>query len=172
MKNLLFLLLFFFAFGNLKAQIFSSEPCFYLKAGKDFNSSERVWIVYKFKGNKSYVCGWIEQSLSEIRKNLKKDKNYYDNYGIENAQDNLIYEYDSSMLTSSKYVYKRCWEGYRDVWGYTPTGCEYSAFSKDKSTLIRWRENEEEDRILWKDEYIRVDNSKVMPQGINRDFLE
>ena len=44
------------------------------------------------------------------------------------------------------------------------------AFSKDNSSLIRW--TEKNDEITSKEQFIRVAKSEVLPQGINRDFLE
>lgn len=48
--------------------------------------------------------------------------------------------------------------------------CQYMAFSKDNSSLIRW--TEKNDEITSKEQFIRVAKSEVLPQGINRDFLE
>lgn len=154
------------------AQVYSSEACFYLMAGKDPNSSSSVWLAVSFRGNKA-VIDCDADPLWRIQEKLKTNKNYYEEVEIQDRQNGWIYTYDSSMSTSSRYVYKRCVAGKRRTFpgdiGWSAY-CDYLAFSKDNSSLIRWRE--QNDEITNKRQFIRVAKSEVLPRGINRDFLE
>lgn len=144
----------------VKAQIRSSEACFYLEAGKDPNSTaSAVWEAISFRGNNAVLKNDGE-ILGRIRSYLKKNVNYYEDVDIIDTKNGWIYVYDSSLSTDSYFVYKRTSKYYSF----------FLAFSKDNSHLIRWREKNDE--ILDKRQFIRVEKSEVMPKGVNRDFLE
>lgn len=42
------------------AQVYSSEACFYLRAGADPNSYSSVWVAVSFRGNKAVVDEYID----------------------------------------------------------------------------------------------------------------
>ena len=154
------------------AQVYSSEACFYLIAGADPNSSSSVWLAVSFRGNKA-VIDEDADPLWRIQDNLKKDKNYYEEVEIQDGWNGWIYTYESSMSTSTRYVYKRCVAAKNPTHPFDVSWlayCDYLAFSKDNSSLIRWRE--QNDKITNKKQFIRVAKSEVLPRGINRDFLE
>lgn len=154
------------------AQVYSSEACFYLIAGTDPNSSSSNWVVVSFRGNTA-VLDDNATTLWHIQQNLKKDKNYYEEVEIQDRWNGWIYTYDSSLSTSSRYVYKRYTPGKSPAHPFDVSWSEYYeylAFSKDNSSLIRW--TEQNDKIYNKKQLIRVAKSEVLPQGINRDFLE
>lgn len=171
MKYILFIIMMLTSLCST-AQVYSSEACFYLRAGADPNSYSSVWVAVSFRGNKAVVDEYID-TLWRIQDNLKKNKNYYEEVEIQDGWNGWIYTYDSSMSTSSRYVYKRCVAAKSPAHPFDvgwSAFCQYMAFSKDNSSLIRW--TEKNDEITSKEQFIRVAKSEVLPQGINRDFLE
>lgn len=89
-----------------QAQLYSSEACFYIGAGEvpraDDYDCESDWIVVTFRGNKAiWHTGFRNYHLYSIRENLKENQNYY-----EEHNDGLEFTFDSSLSTSSKYVYQ------------------------------------------------------------------
>lgn len=154
------------------AQVYSSEACFYLVAGENPDSPHDVWVAVSFRGNKA-VLRYYGSPLWRIQKDLKENKNYYEEVDIQDGGNGWIYTYDSSMSTNSRYVYKRCVAGKSPAHAFDVSWsayCDYLAFSKDNSSLIRWRE--QDDRIFKKKQLVRVKKSEVLPQGVKRDFLE
>lgn len=90
-------------FANVaKGQIYSSEDCFYTEAGRS-----SVEYVVKFRGSKKTV--WLKRvSHDNVRKNLAKSSNYYENEVWYEDKDGVwMYEYVPSMSTSQREVYKR-----------------------------------------------------------------
>ncbi len=171
MKYILFIIMMLTSLCST-AQVYSSEACFYLIAGEDPNSSSSVWLAVSFRGNKAVIKDDADP-LWRIQKNLKTNKNYYEEVEIQDRRNGWIYTYDSSMSTSFRYVYKRCVAGKSPAHPFDVSWsayCDYLAFSKDNSSLIRWRE--QNDEITNKRQFIRVAKSEVLPRGINRDFLE
>lgn len=171
MKKIILIVVMAFVTFCTYAQIYSSEACFYLEAGKDIESNSGWRVVY-FKGTTANECGSI--SLVSIKNELKNDRNYFENK-LKNAvhkQNGFVYHYNSSMSTTKREVYQKVEPSSQYYWGgpiyagYT----QYFAFSKDKSSLITWRE--QNDKISDKHEYIRIDKSELLPKAINRDFLE
>ena len=154
-----------------QAQLYSSEACFYIKAGEapraddyDCNSS---WIVVTFRGNKAiWHHGSNNYHLYWIRKYLKDNQNYYeeDNEGLE-------FTFDSSLSTSSKYVYTRYKaEWTSNLWPFTRYPAEYEKFefNKDLSTLTRYyKEGNSDYRTYY---FVRVPKSEVLP--VNNGFIE
>lgn len=178
-----------------KAQIYSSEDCFYSSAG-----SSSVSYVVKFEGNRV----WLKSvSHSTVRSNLAKSKDFYENQVWTDGKDGVqMYEYDYYKSTSSREVYKRvdkkaifsydCWwqnGGDRGVGncrasfgsfpsqgcgkhGYTELGTVYVAFSKDKSSIIKWYEKKDNyDGNIKTTDYTRVPKADLLPKAVNYDFL-
>lgn len=157
-----------------KAQIYSSENCFYSKAG-----SSSVSYVVKFESSKVWLK-YVDHST--VRKNLSTSENFYENevWSVENRCDE--YEYDYQKSTSSKVVYK---SKEKDYWGdivgggfgyfgrFSHSGYAYVAFSKDKSSFIRWREeeNDYDGKIQDRRDYTRVPKEDLLPKAANYDFL-
>lgn len=154
---------------SVKAQIRSDEACFYLEAGKRASSSETVWTVVCFKGNKA-ILEDQRTTLGRIKDNLKKDANYYENVDVQDGWNGWIYEYDPSLSTTSMVVYKRYHPGSSGGWFSYSGYYEYKAFSRDNTKLVSWREDN--DKIVNKYQSIRVEKLEVMPKGVNREFLE
>lgn len=144
------------------SQIYESEACFYASAG-----SSSVSRIVRFEGPQDRVwvktCGFSRQKLAE-------SEYYYENETWTDGKDCAqMYEYDYSMSTSQRVVYKRVEKiaihsydcanlrgyGRTDVceffgsFGNSPRGCGrhgykdgdtyYVAFSKDLSSFIYWR---------------------------------
>ena len=172
-----------------KGQIYSSEDCFYAEAG-----SSNVSYAVKFQGSKV----WVKRVYhSTVRENLAKTSNYYENEVWTDGKDNVdMYEYDPSMSTSQREVYKRTYKraiydgncqlcrqnlfgfyygpipgcgrhGYKVVTNY------YVAFSKDKSSFIWWFVNEDDvdKQVKGKTTYTRVPKEDLLPKATNYDFL-
>lgn len=77
------------------------------------------------------------------------------------------YQYNPMKSTSARDVYFR-----RDMRG-TIQGYRYIAFSKDKSSIIMWFEEDKnlDGRILEKTNYYRVPKEDLLPKAVNYDFL-
>ena len=154
-----------------QAQLYSSEACFYIKAGEvprvddyDYNS----WIIVKFRGNKAIgYDGPNNCRLYFIRDNLKKNQNYY-----EENNGGMEFTFDSSLSTSSKYVYTRYKaEWYTKLsWGSVkhPAENEIFEFNKDLSTLTRYYKKGDSDYSTYY--YVRVPKSEVLP--VSDRFIE
>jgi hypothetical protein len=147
----------------VRCQIYSNEDCFYASAGSSY-----VSYVVKFEYSTDRV--WIKSvSHSTVRRNLAQNRDFYEEETWTDGKNSVnMYEYDRSMSTSTREVYKRVtkiaiydpncrvaqasWgvNGCK-VFGFngTPTGCGahgykdgdtyYVAFSKDKSSYYSWR---------------------------------
>lgn len=151
-----------FGIANMaEGQIYESEACFYAPAG-----SSSVSRIVRFEGSRDLV--WVKSCFS--RNKLAESKYYYENESWTDGKDCVqMYEYDYSMSTSQRVVYKRVEKiaihssscanlrgyGRTDVCEFinafgAPRGCGrhgykdgdtyYVAFSKDKSSFIYWRE--------------------------------
>lgn len=149
------------------SQIYSSESCFYSEAG-----SSEVEYVVKFESSKV----WLKRvSHSTVRENLSKSENYYENevwrekYGYVTE----MYEYDYQKSTSSRVVYKR--EDTMSHLGYSFSYpiYRYVAFSKDKSSFIRWWEKKDDynGEIQSREDCTRVPKEDLLPKAANYDFL-
>ena len=169
-----------------KAQIYSSEDCFYSREG-----SSSVEYVVKFEYSKDRA--WLKSvSHSTVRSNLAKSKNFYEDEVWTDGQNSVtMYEYDSRRSTSAREVYK-CeekraifsqWNCPYCSWtfhtgcgrhGYEKTGAfNYVAFSKDKSTFIKWYEPKDnyDGTIQNRNDYSRVPKEDLLPKVVNDDFL-
>ena len=144
-----------------KAQIYSSEACFYAKEGYS-----NVEYVVKFDYSNDRV--WLKKvSQSTVRSNLAKSENFYENEVWTDGKNSVeMYEYDSQRSTSAREVYKKA--RYTDIidpncaycrarnWGSSwPTSCgahgkkiigyDHVAFSTDSniSSFIKWYEKKD-----------------------------
>ena len=167
-----------------KAQIYSSEDCFYSREG-----SSSVEYVVKFEGNRVWLKS---EAHSTVRSNLAKSKNFYENEVWTDGKNAVtMYEYDSRRSTSAREVYK-CEEkrAIFSQWncpycssafhfacgrhGYEKTGAfNYVAFSKDKSSFIEWYEKKDnyDGQIQNRLDYTRVPKEDLLPKAVNDDFL-
>ena len=154
----------------VRAQIRSTEACFYLIAGKSLTSSSLCWTVVKFYGNYALLQqDWTD--IYSIQRHLKENITYYENTDIRDSQNGWIYKYEPDESTNKYFVYKRYTPAFSG-WGIqSPARYEYLAVSKDNSEMLRWWEINGEISNKSKP-LIRVDKSEVMPKGVNRDFLE
>lgn len=181
-KNLFVFLCMIFGFsGNAKCQIYSDDDCFYARAG-----SSSVSYVVKFEYIEDRV--WLKSvSHSTVRSKLAKSENYYENEVWTNGQGGVtMWQYDSQKSTSSREVYYRkkftqqtnMFGMPYDMYGnYLPSvhsGYEYVAFSKDKSSFIKWSEplNNYEGKINNKITYTRIPKEDLLPKAANYDFLD
>lgn len=178
-----------------KAQIYSNEDWFYSKEG-----SSSVQYVVKFEGNRVWLKS---VSHSTVRSNLAKSENFYENEVWTDGKDATMYEYDSYRSTSAREVYKRvnkcaiyseqCWwqgGGENGVGnckksfsqfpnqgcgrhGYNELGTDYVAFSKDKSSFIKWYEKKDnyDGQIQNRVDYTQVSKKDLLPKAVNDDFL-
>lgn len=149
-----------------QAQIYSSEACFYLQAGKSITDKrESNWRIVKFKGNKLFT---FLTSLSVIDAELRRNPNYYEGLNIC-----VELTYNSSLSTSSEYVYSGYIPASRTVTGFAifeSSALYYKAvFNKDNSTLkFYFKQGEDSDYKV--DYYVRVPKSEVLP--VNNGFME
>ncbi len=165
-----------------KAQIYSSEDCFYSKEG-----SSSVEYVVKFEYSKDRA--WLKSvSHSTVRTNLAKSEDFYENEVWTNGKNSVkMYEYDYNRSTSEREVYKKAtsitkfyygiyevheWDGWNRC-ETIDTGFDYVAFSKDKSTFIMWHEpkNNYDGKTQNMKNYTRVPKEDLLPKAVNDDFL-
>ena len=177
----------------VKGQIYESEACFYANAG-----SGSVSTIVRFEGSRNLV--WVK-TCGFSRQNLAKSRNYYENETWTDGKYCVNkYEYDYSLSTSQREVYKRvpqeaifatpnafggpltcgCYISYTGK----PVSCGkhgfrdgntiyYVAFSKDKSSYIEWHIIKSDvDKIPQnKTTYTRVPKEDLLPKAANYDFL-
>lgn len=149
-----------------QAQIYSSEACFYLQAGKSITDKrETNWEIVKFKGNKLFITS---ESLFVIDAKLRRNPNYY-----EGLNSGLELTYNSSLSTSSEYVYSGYIPARREDTGfaiYYSSAIYYKVvFNKDNSTL-NFYSKREKDSDYTVNYYVRVPKSEVLP--VNNGFIE
>lgn len=159
-----------------KAQIYSSEECYYIEAGANNpkNGGPDVFVqVLSFDGSSLvHSQGWYSSIKRELKKGenvLKQQLDYYQNkmgYRYSNqynvCQHIRTYLYNSNMSTSMREVYKSVSSS---QWGSTIV-C-YIAIANDKSSIIMW----EGDNVDRKKTYIRIDKDDLLPEAVNYDFL-
>ena len=142
-----------------KAQIYSSEICFYERVSGNSNKS-RLCVV-------KFVDGSIRLSFDNIKSNLEKSKNYYENNDVwdkldknKSDTDNYPWKYNTSLSSSyNKEIY------FQDYWSFN----KYVAFTKDLSSMIMWYE--EDGSIEYKCYYTRISKEDILPKSANHDFL-
>ncbi|MBR1784798.1 MAG: hypothetical protein IJ760_05110 [Bacteroidales bacterium] len=174
-----------------KGQIYESEACFYSQAG-----SSSVSRIVRFEGSRKLV--WVKTYFN--RDKLAESKYYYENESWTDGKDQVqMYEYDYSMSTSQRVVYKRVEKRKIHDWqcaycqystnfsclncpsigigcgrhGYEDGDKYYVAFSKDKSSFIYWREAKSDIDKTPRDKttYTRVPKKDLLPKAANYDFL-
>lgn len=155
--------------NTMKAQLYDSEICYYIKAGVELNNSTRVYCV-KFEGS---IIKLKTVSLSKINEIMSASSSDIDRNWTKET-------YNPSMSTSSKTVYQGDMHGNPQMvstgtfsyeWRQPVIGKYYHAFSLDKGSLITWNERNNSNSIYDKSDWIRVNKSDLKPQSINRDFL-
>ncbi len=176
-KILMFILALFMASGTTKAQLYGSGLYYYIPVNQSLTDNTKVYIIY-FDGNRCYAN---EERRSTIVYHLNENPNYYINDAkrtLSNPDNGS--KFDSSLSTSSRVVYKSTWYGAPQNVG-TPSdpwrihqpilGNYYKAFSKDKSSMIEWRERKNSGSVENKTYYTQVDNKDILPKAANHDFL-
>ena len=150
-----------------QAQIYSSETCFYLRAGESVTDNRSYWRIVKFTGNKLITTG---TDLFTIKSELRRNPNYYEEKGLDRC---LELTYNSSLSTSSEYVYLGYSPAIRNDTGfaiyYTPASYYKAVFNKDHST-IKWYSKDEDDSDYKVFYYVRVPKSEVLP--VSNGFIE
>ena len=173
-----------------KAQLYSSEACFYIKAGENLSSTKYIAVVL-LKGKNLYtlystsaITNYImtDKNTDGIKNKgkdiewggvmdyLKEDPGYYDN--PHNCKNHYSWKYDMSLSTSKRTVYKRFnpYVDGRGVFHSVPAHTTYLAVSQDKSSIIQWCERD--GKIMGEKEYyVQIDKEELLPKTINRDFL-
>lgn len=173
-----------------KAQLYSSEACFYIKAGENLSNTKYIAVVL-LKGKNLYtlyststITNYImtDKKTDGIKNKgkviewggvmdyLKEDPEYYDN--LHNCMNHHSWKYDMSLSTSKRTVYKRFnpYNDGRGVFLSEPAHTTYLAVSQDLSSIIQWSERDGE--IMGeKTYYVRIDKEELLPKTINRDFL-
>lgn len=149
-----------------QAQIYSSEVCFYLAAGESITNGRSHYRIVKFKGNKLFTTGTY---LSSLNVELHRNPNYLEE--IPECWDEFTY--NSSLSTSSEYVYSGYTPAIRNDTGfaifYTPASYYKAVFNKDNSTL-KWYSKDENDSDYKVCYYVRVPKSEVLP--VSNGFIE
>jgi len=168
MKRIFFLLFLAFVCNDLKAQIYRSEVCFYIRAGQSLTENTSITII-SFDGQ-TVTCDW--KTKSEITAKLKESADYWDDW-ISNSSS-APYNYNSDLSTYSREVYSQSlgenqWTPFGVI--STTTSRIYAAFSKDLSSYISWKQKINSETIEDKRHYKRIDKSDLMPNENLYDFL-
>ena len=177
-KVLMFILAMVMACGVAKAQLYGSDVYYYIPTGQSITNSTSVYVIY-FDGRR---CFAHEERRSTIVNKLNEDSRYYINYAkrtLENPDNGI--NYNASMSTSSRVVYQSEWYGSASFnydpfsgsgnWNQPVLGYYYKAFSKDKSSMIGWRERKNSGSVESKTYYKQVDVKDLLPKAANHDFL-
>lgn len=171
----------------VKGQIYESEACFYASAG-----SNSVSQMVRFEGSRNLV--WVK-TCGFSRQNLAKSRNYYENETWTDGQNCVNkYEYDYSLSTSQRVVYKYtkrvainnalgciyCCVSFNNPLGlgcgrhgYKDGDTYYVAFSRDKSSFIYWyvKSSDVDKEARGKCTYTRIPKEDLLPKAANYDFL-
>lgn len=162
-KLLIAIMVLFFISEETRAQFYDDDVYFYVKAGETISNDNTQITIIHFNDKKMfkvcYTSGWIKNEL-------KKNSSYYDNY-VKTQQHK--YKYCPEYTTSQRITYIEP-GGYIQLYNIY-IGNYYWSFSKDRSSLINWREKYNSNEIVGKSYYIRVDKSDLMPKVSNHDFL-
>ena len=78
----------FFALYS-QAQFYSSEACFFIKAGEDPKKSINSWKIILFKGKEAFNFYTTRSDFEYIKNCLKKNPNYFDNKDCGDYQKKL-----------------------------------------------------------------------------------
>lgn len=150
-----------------QAQIYSSEPCVYLRAGADPTEFGSMCYVIMFRENK-ILC--LTEPIGRIRSELKKNNNCL-KYRFD---ENFCLTYDSSLSTSTDYVYKRYIAAHKVefptcIYEY-PAVHQKFVFNKENSTLVEYHKKGEGDYKKYY--FIRIQKSEIIAPGVNKNFIE
>lgn len=159
--------------GNVaKAQFSSSSKVYaYARAGEDIKYAWIDLIVF------DYNCiHFLRNNYIQIRDMYKKDPTFLSffktdrgEYKVSDYSGHYKYDYDSSNSTSVRTTYARFIKGGEpNIWhgGVTKDKYYYLSFSKDKSSMIEWRSDD--DGKTYK---TLVELSEFAPKSQNKDFL-
>lgn len=155
MKRIIFLLFLAFVCNDLKAQIYRSEVCFYIRAGQSLTENTYITIVV-FDGE---TINFLTKSKREVTAKLKESPDYWDNYMRNERLHSMPYNYNSDLSTYSREVYT------------SPSGTAFMAFSTDLSSYIYWEQRRYSETIENKMHDKRIDKSELMPNEHLYDFL-
>lgn len=151
MKRILSLLICIFLLSafSISAQVYG---CYYfIKSGTYLSETTDVTIVY-FSGRE---CAYETKTAAEVSEKLSSNSSYWENYLKKECSrrrnDDAVIKYDSSLSTSKYTVYKGESYGPQQYvqtgqfsygWIQPKDGGHYFvAISKDKQSLILWRES-------------------------------
>lgn len=91
------------------------------------------------------MMGLCYDRISEARKKLVSDPNFYNNKAINNITENKNswrdYRYNASLSTDAKITYSSYLHYYDSGRRYDGWGDLHYSFSRDKSELIVWKSN-------------------------------
>ena len=136
-KLIVLIILLLSGISEMNAQIY-----YYLENGKNLSEYQYITIAY-FEGE--YLqCN--KRTKHEIVAKNSVNSNYYGELSSEQVRKYKVWEYDASLSNSKYDVYVK----YDDGVGY------YRAFSKDKKTLISWRERPGSNNVVGKTYYQRI----------------
>lgn len=157
-----------------KAQIYSSETCFYVH--QTYGDKNYIHI-FRFSGNKMYQ---IPGRPSDVKSLLTKSLSYFDNFTTATTTNHYAYKghpveyvYDESMSTSSRMVYEEAL-----TYGHNYSNLRhYWAFSEDLSSVIEFYMDRDRTRIDTKTYgdkkyYIKVSPEDLLPKSINPDEID
>lgn len=177
MKRIILLsLMAFFALYS-QAQFYSSEACFFIKAGEDPKKSINSWKIILFKGKEAFNFYTTRSDFEYIKNCLKKNPNYFDNKDCGDYQKKT-FTYSPTSSTNSEYVYERH-EPRNYV--YLGPGAGYWAsehwdkivLNKEESSLVY--SFSRDNRKFNKTYYILIPKSemiKLIAPGVNNSFME
>lgn len=162
--------------GVIKAQLYGNDVFYYVPAGQSISDNTSIYIVF-FSGRR--ICS-SEVKRSTVIYKLSQDPHYYVDEARQSLEKGGGGKYNSSLSTSSRVVYENDWYGSPQNAG-TPSdpwrihqpllGTYYRAFSKDKSSMIEWRERKNSGEVENKTYYKLVDLKEILPKAANHDFL-
>ncbi len=161
----------------INAQIYGSSEYYYVPAGVNLTDNTQIYVVY-FNGHRlvsteksrSFVVNKLSESSSYWLREMKRI--------LENPSNGS--KYNSSLSTSAREVYENEWYGSQTssydpysgswTWNQPVLGKYFKAFSKDKSSMIMWRERKNSSTVQNKTYYKLVSKDELTPAS-NHDFL-
>jgi len=162
MKRIIFLLFLAFVCNDLKAQIYHSEVCYYMRAGESLTENTDITIV-SFEGQTITSCV-LPKNVITTR--LKESPDYWDDWVSKRRGSG--WKYSSKLSTDSREVYSMGWPNSTAT---SYIGTFFRAFSTDLSSYIFWGQKYNSETIERKMHYMRIDKSDLMPNENLYDFL-
>ena len=145
----------------------SDEVYFFIKKGSQLTENSNVWYVI-FGDEDIYISAPIKKSV--MKEELYRNSDCY--VGNKKSTYRFRGTYNITMSTKTREVYRS-----GKQYEFTPdntqkmTGYSYCAVSKDKNSIILWKENRAGELDGGKNYFIRIDKQYLMPQRVNYDFL-